>query len=151
PCREHRQTEEVVITGVRYWKVFPTEQKAKDFAQQVSQAAASSKAWPVAVRWCSRPECFAGQAGEVAHPPNEPEEAEQPAEQGAGFGDWEENQAVEQAAVTFVTTHYQAAGWAVDSVEAQQIGYDLGCTRQGEERHVEVKGMGGSQSIFLLT
>jgi hypothetical protein len=72
-------------------------------------------------------------------------------EQGAGWGDPEDNAAVEQAAVAHVQARYEAGGWQVASVEAERIGYDLRCRREDEERHVEVKGVGGTLPAFLLT
>jgi 5-methylcytosine-specific restriction protein A len=107
---------------------------------------------PVTIWWRFPDPNNAEEVEDARRPEAEPEAEEQEAEeQGAGFGAPEENTAVEQAAVAFVTAHYTAEGWAVTSVEVQRIGYDLTCTRQGEERHVEVKGVSGSQPVFMLT
>jgi hypothetical protein len=72
-------------------------------------------------------------------------------EHGAGFGQTEDNLAVERAAVGYVTARYRADGWDVTSVEGQRIGYDLRCTRGSAERHVEVKGVAGPVPSFMLT
>ena len=63
------------------------------------------------------------------------EELEQRGEFGAP------NPLVEEAAVLWVTEHYEEYGWKVRSKEAEKIGYDLLCTQGHEERHVEVKGL----------
>jgi hypothetical protein len=39
----------------------------------------------------------------------------------------------------------------VRSRERDKIGYDLECHRNGEERHIEVKGISGSELQFILT
>ena len=68
---------------------------------------------------------------------------------GAGFGDAETNAIVEKAAIDCVTAEY--AGWHVRDVSKDNLGYDLECTRGGETRHVEVKGIGGSLEEFVIT
>jgi Protein NO VEIN, C-terminal len=70
---------------------------------------------------------------------------------GAGFGDPETNRRVETAAIAFVTKWYGAKGWGVSSVEAKKCGYDLLCTKNGDEEHVEVKGVKGTQPAFIIT
>lgn len=70
---------------------------------------------------------------------------------GAGFGSPEQNRLVEQAAINFVTTKYKEDGWQVRSVEQENRGYDLLCTRRGLEAHVEVKGISGSTPTFQIT
>jgi hypothetical protein len=69
----------------------------------------------------------------------------------AGFGSPEENRRVERAAVEAVTRHYREQGWVVRSCEALLLGYDLLCTRNGIEHHVEVKGVRGSICQFPIT
>jgi hypothetical protein len=71
--------------------------------------------------------------------------------QGTGFGSHEDNLAVERAAVDHVAALYRAAGWEVQSVEAERVGYDLCCRRGHQERHVEVKGVAGAAPTFMLT
>ena len=70
---------------------------------------------------------------------------------GAGFGDPETNQEVEQAAVSFVTNDYKRRGWLVESVEAKKCGYDLLCTNDQFLEHVEVKGIQGDLVSFIIT
>ena len=41
---------------------------------------------------------------------------------------------VERAAIDFATKRYKAEGWEVKSVEADDEGYDLCCTRKGKEK-----------------
>jgi hypothetical protein len=68
------------------------------------------------------------------------------------FGTYETNQQVESAAVKYVTKHYNSHGWKVISVENQKCGYDLVCTKDGdEERNVEVKGVSGKSCSFIIT
>src|SRR5262249_11501618 len=42
---------------------------------------------------------------------------------GAGFGDSEENEIVEEAAIRVVTELYRTAGWSVNSVESVHCGF----------------------------
>jgi len=58
---------------------------------------------------------------------------------------------VERAAVDFVTAHYRAARWTISSVEEDKIGYDLVAQRGRIERHLEVKGLSGTEPRFVLT
>ena len=74
-----------------------------------------------------------------------------PEGQGGGYGDAASNREVEQAAVTRVSADLRAEGWQVESVEQQRIGYDLLCTRGDERRHVEVKGVRGTVTTFIIT
>jgi hypothetical protein len=59
---------------------------------------------------------------------------------GAGFGTSETDQVVEKAAISHVTKYYQKKGWTVTSVESEKCGYDLVCTKDSIQEHVEVKG-----------
>jgi hypothetical protein len=70
---------------------------------------------------------------------------------GGGFGDYEQNCIVEQAAVSCVIDKYKRDGWAVKSVERERCGYDLQCTRGNAEAHVEVKGVSGDALSFPIT
>ncbi len=70
---------------------------------------------------------------------------------GAGFGDPETNRKVERAAVSATTRHYESQGWVVKSVEAENRGYDLLCEKVGDEIHVEVKGVQGTEAAFIIT
>lgn len=72
-------------------------------------------------------------------------------ENGGGFGSLENNKIIEDKAIKFVTTHYQKKGWTVLSVENKKIGFDLLCTRGKITEHVEVKGISGSGSDFIMT
>ena len=82
------------------------------------------------------------------------DESETSAEQalkGAGFGTYEQNKKVEEAALYHVKRHFKAQGWAVRDVSSENRGYDLLCKRSGEERHVEVKGARGDGQQFIIT
>ncbi|HSH59559.1 MAG TPA: DUF3883 domain-containing protein [Acidimicrobiales bacterium] len=68
---------------------------------------------------------------------------------GAGFGDATENRRVEEAAVKAFKGHYR--GWRVDDRQSDNVGYDFCVRRKADERHVEVKGVRGSQPSFLIT
>jgi len=70
---------------------------------------------------------------------------------GAGFGDLETNRRVERVAIGEVTRRFEEEGWRVNSVERDKRGYDLKCIRGGTERHVEVKGIQGRASVFIVT
>jgi len=70
---------------------------------------------------------------------------------GAGFGRSEENRKIEEAAVNLVCERYRREGWRVESVEELRYGYDLHCVRDGEEAHVEVKGVAGVERRFVIT
>jgi hypothetical protein len=88
-------------------------------------------------------ELWAGQASEAASLP--------PVVQGAGFGTAEQNRKVEKAAIQHVRATYEAAGYAITSVEAARCGWDLTAVKGNEELHVEVKGVAGSLVQFFLT
>lgn len=49
------------------------------------------------------------------------------------------------------TDHFRKRGWQVQSVERERRGYDLECVRGKARLHVEVKGVGGESSTFVLT
>jgi hypothetical protein len=74
-----------------------------------------------------------------------------PVVQGAGFGTAEQNRKVERAAVQHVTKAYEAEDYHVASVESARCGWDLTVGRDGDELHVEVKGVAGSLVRFFLT
>jgi hypothetical protein len=71
--------------------------------------------------------------------------------QGAGFGRPETNEKVERAAVKHVTKSYVLQGWKVRSVEREKCGFDLVCTKDRTEKHVEVKGVQGGVVSFIIT
>jgi len=58
---------------------------------------------------------------------------------------------VEKAAVDVVTNIYREAGWNVESVELEKVGYDLHCTKGAKVNCVEVKGTSGQFDEFILT
>jgi hypothetical protein len=66
-------------------------------------------------------------------------------------GDAAARKRVEIAAVSHVTGHYEANGWAVRSVEAENLGHDLVARRGRRELHLEVKGLAGPVPRFNLT
>lgn len=71
---------------------------------------------------------------------------------GAGFGDAATNRKVELAAEAAVQYHYEAAGWDVTRVAHLKCGWDLTAIRNdGQERHIEVKGVSSSMPSVLMT
>ncbi len=70
---------------------------------------------------------------------------------GAGFGDAATNRKVELAAEAVVRRHYEDAGWVVTRVAHLKRGWDLTADRDGQELHVEVKGVSSSMPSVLLT
>ena len=68
-----------------------------------------------------------------------------------GFPDPETVRRVEKAAVARVTEQLESEGWVVTSVEAAKIGYDLCCTNESSEMHVEVKGTQSAVPSFIIT
>jgi hypothetical protein len=73
------------------------------------------------------------------------------AQTGAGFGDAAENKLVESKAVQAVTKDYQDDGWTVRSVERDECGFDLVCSKEGLVENVEVKGVKGKAICFIIT
>ena len=61
------------------------------------------------------------------------------------------NKAVELRAMDEATLHYREAGWEVEDISSQNLGYDIRCTRVDEELHVEVKGVSSDGSAVNLT
>ncbi len=70
---------------------------------------------------------------------------------GAGFGDPATNRKVELAAEAVVQRHFEAAGWAVTRVAHLKCGWDLTAACDGQELHIEVKGVSSSMPSILLT
>ena len=70
---------------------------------------------------------------------------------GGGFGQYKQNNDVENAAIMAVCEWYEKWGWEVRSVEDQGCGFDLLCRRNGKEVHVEVKGVSGTAQQFIAT
>ncbi len=70
---------------------------------------------------------------------------------GAGFGDADTNRQVELAAEKVVRKHYEADGWEVTRVAHLNCGWDLTAARDGQEAHLEVKGVSSSMPSVLLT
>jgi hypothetical protein len=66
---------------------------------------------------------------------------------GGQFAPSNENQKVEQAAISAVTAYYQAGGWSVDDVSMAKVGWDLTCTSGRQTARVEVRvSVGQGQS-----
>ena len=83
-----------------------------------------------------------------------PDEIEPPAtglRGGRGKPDHAHNAAVEAAAVDAVWRHYEAAGYRLESVETENVGWDLVATKGRKTLHIEVKGMSASAIYFELT
>ncbi|MCW5318461.1 DUF3883 domain-containing protein [Nostoc sp. KVJ3] len=68
---------------------------------------------------------------------------------GAGFGNYQKNKEVEKAAIDFVMKQYN--GWNIQSVERDNVGYDLICTKDSIVKNVEVKGVSGKEPAFIIT
>ena len=70
---------------------------------------------------------------------------------GGGFADPETRKAVEQAAIAFVTAHYDSQHYAVKNLESENLGYDLLAVKPGASLYLEVKGTDGIIPRFFLT
>ena len=64
--------------------------------------------------------------------------------------DEKRNKAVELRAMEVAARCYREQGWKVEDVSATES-YDLRCTRDGDELHVEVKGTTGAGAVVTLT
>ncbi|MEU3214106.1 DUF3883 domain-containing protein [Nocardiopsis alba] len=62
--------------------------------------------------------------------------------------DPQKRRAVEEHAEAVATAHYERRGWRVVKLGKP---YDLQCTRNGQEKHVEVKGLSGPAETVMLT
>ena len=60
-------------------------------------------------------------------------------------------QEVERIAVKRVRAHYEEKNYRVDSVERDNVGWDLEAVRGCRKLRIEVKGLSGSQTKFELT
>ncbi len=60
-------------------------------------------------------------------------------------------QKIEKIAVELITKHYEAMGYMVDSVEKDNIGWDLEATLSGELLKIEVKGLSQEELLIELT
>jgi hypothetical protein len=79
------------------------------------------------------------------------ESTEVEAQIGAGFGDAVENSLVESAAIRAVVESYENDGWSARSVERDKCGFDLVCSKGAIVENVEVKGIKGEATCFLIT
>lgn len=68
---------------------------------------------------------------------------------GSGFGTAAENKKVEEAAVKAFKCKYEK--WEIKDVQSEKVGYDFVVSRGSVERHVEVKGVRGTQPSFPIT
>ncbi len=62
-----------------------------------------------------------------------------------------ENQDMQLAAINFAANFYKEEGWSVTSVTLDKFGYDLVCIKGNERQDVEVKGVSGIQSQFIIS
>lgn len=69
----------------------------------------------------------------------------------ARFGEPEQNEKVERAAVQVASECCEDEGWTVRSVEQDRVGYDLLASKGDKERHIEVKGVSGGEPEFFIT
>jgi hypothetical protein len=60
-------------------------------------------------------------------------------------------QKIEIAAVKHTTNHFEGLGFDVDSIEKDNLGWDLVAVRGKRELRLEVKGLSGSQLVVELT
>lgn len=58
---------------------------------------------------------------------------------------------VERSAIRFVKAKYRKEKWSVKSVERENVGYDLHCTKGSLVECVEVKGATGNEQQIVLT
>lgn len=58
---------------------------------------------------------------------------------------------IEKSAIELVTVHYEAMGYAVNSVEKDNVGWDLEASKDSITLLLEVKGLSGSETIAELT
>jgi hypothetical protein len=70
---------------------------------------------------------------------------------GGGFGSKETSRLTELAACKAVRRHFEAKGYAVESRERENLGYDFEVTQGNETLHVEVKGISGALLRFPIT
>jgi Domain of unknown function (DUF3883) len=70
---------------------------------------------------------------------------------GGGYGDPGTNKQVEDAAIRKVSDDYKTNGWKVEDRQPDKCGFDLCCTKNKQEEHVEVKGISGDLISFLIT
>lgn len=96
---------------------------------------------------------YTGAAATPVHPgdPREISETIAVGAWGAGYGDAERNRQVELAAERVVTEHYENSGWVVVRVAHLNRGWDLTASRDGQEVHLEVKGVSSSLPSVLVT
>ncbi|SRR6266496_676156 len=67
-------------------------------------------------------------------------------------GPWNRpDKAVEVAAIRYVKVRLLRSGYRVRSREREICGYDLHATREGDELHVEVKGVSGEDPHFFIS
>lgn len=67
------------------------------------------------------------------------------------FATAEHRTQVELKSVAFVRRDFERKGWIVLSREREHVGYDLHCTRDKLELHIEVKGTAGIDPVFFMT
>jgi hypothetical protein len=58
---------------------------------------------------------------------------------------------VEKSAIKFVTKHYEKLGYEINSVEKDNVGWDLTATSNSAELKLEVKGLSGNMITTELT
>lgn len=62
-----------------------------------------------------------------------------------------ERQKIEQAAIKLVTKHFHALGYMVDSVQRDNVGWDLEAISEDEILRIEVKGLSQEKPLIELT
>jgi hypothetical protein len=69
-----------------------------------------------------------------------------------GFStDSERRRLIEREGQRFVDRHFAMKGWKVSDVSGVQCGWDLTCTKDGRELHVEAKASTGREPSFFIT
>lgn len=81
----------------------------------------------------------------VSEPPPKSNDA------GSGFGTPEQRRVIEQAARKEFKKHFKDRGYTLVSRESEKIGYDFDARRKTQELHIEVKGISGPVTKFIIT
>jgi hypothetical protein len=135
------------------WELLPRERQWADIQQY--RTVIDSGRTPVVNTVASPPTPAPAPPKPVQPPPTDNDSCaavgDQAAQTGAGFGDPVENKLVETAAVEAVAREYQWGGWSVRSVERDNCGFDLECTKGVTVEQVEVKGVRGTGLCFVIT
>ncbi len=70
---------------------------------------------------------------------------------GSGFGTPKQRLVIEQAARKEFKKYFKGKGYTLVSRESEKVGYDFDARRKTQELHVEVKGISGPVTRFIIT